>query len=57
VLMDYHLPENPGPDYNSGATRTADAFLAGKPETITTLWPGEACHAYLVKATNTGGCA
>jgi O-methyltransferase len=49
VLMDYHLPEDPAPDHNPGATLGTDRFLKDKPETITALYAGEASHAFFVK--------
>lgn len=44
VLMDYHPPTQPGPDYNPGVYRAAEEFFANKPEKVSSLLGGEYSH-------------
>ncbi len=51
VLMDYrHADRHEVAEYNPGTRRAADAFFAGRRETLTCLHAGEACHAFFRKA-------
>jgi O-methyltransferase len=51
VFMDYHIPgiTVEGNDSNPGVRLACDAFLAGKPEQMSTLYGGPCSHGYFRK--------